>query len=83
MRAFIAVVALVAIATPTMAQTAVRRTPVQPNLSQYDETFGGTEGERHSINQGYDVYEGGGRYVGPDPDANLRGVPRRGLEHEN
>jgi hypothetical protein len=83
MKIFIAAVALVAIATPAMAQTAVRRTPVQPNLSQYDETFGGTEGERHSINQGYDVYEGGGRYVGPDPEANLRGTTRHGTEHED
>jgi hypothetical protein len=83
MRMFFVAMALAAIASPAAAQTAVRHTPVQPNLSRYDEAFGGTESERHAINQGYDVYEGGGRYVGPDPDANVRGVTRHGIEHDN
>jgi Ni/Co efflux regulator RcnB len=69
MKSLVAAVALAAVvATPALAQTASRRAPAQP---QYNESYGRTDGQRHSAVPNNDVYESG-HYVGSDPDPNVR-----------
>jgi hypothetical protein len=75
MNVLIATVALAAIvATPALAQTADRRLP-QRNL-QSDQFYGQGVERPHSINPAYDVYDGG-KYIGSDPDPNVRLQLRR------
>ena len=71
MKSLIAAVALAAVvATPALAQTASRRA-VQPGQAQYNESYGRTDGQRHSAVPSNDVYENG-HYVGSDPDPTVR-----------
>jgi opacity protein-like surface antigen len=67
MTKLIAAAALIAaIASPALAQTAV------PPPAQFNaQTNVRTDGQRHSVNPGYDVYQSG-RYIGSDPDAGIR-----------
>ena len=75
MKSLVAAVALAAVvATP--AQTASRRGQVQPGEAQYNESYGRTDGQRHSAVPSNDVYENG-HYVGSDPDPNVRLEMRR------
>jgi hypothetical protein len=84
-------VALAAVvATPALAQTASRRGQVQPGEAQYNESYGRTDGQRHSAVPSNDVYENG-HYVGSirperppigvttiratDPDATMTRAP--------
>jgi hypothetical protein len=70
MKVLIATVALAAIfATPALA-----RSP-QRNL-QSDQFYGQGVERPHSINPAYDVYDGG-KYLGSDPDPNVRLQLRR------
>jgi hypothetical protein len=82
MKTLIAAAALAAVvATPALAQSASRRAPVQADQSQYDESYGRRETQRHSNRRGNDVYENG-HYLGTDPDPNVRFELRRDAEHD-
>ena len=77
MKSLVAAVALAAVvATPALAQTASRRGQVQPGEAQYNESYGRTDGQRHSAVPNNAVYENG-HYVGSDPDPNVRLEMRR------
>jgi hypothetical protein len=80
MKVLIATVALAAVvATPVLAQTAVRRAPTQQGVPPYDQSNGQSDIRPHSVNPAYDVYDGG-HYVGSDPDPNVRQQLRRDYE---
>jgi hypothetical protein len=67
-----------AIASPALAQTAApQRSQVQ--TFPFEQSFR-PNGQPHSVNRGYDVYQQG-QYVGSDPDPNIRLQLRR--EHDN
>jgi opacity protein-like surface antigen len=77
MKSLVAAVALAAVvATPALAQTASRRAPAQQDQAQYNESYGRTDGQRHSAVPSNDVYVNG-HYVGSDPDPNVRLDMRR------
>jgi opacity protein-like surface antigen len=77
MKSLVAAVALAAVvATPALAQTASRRGQVQPGEAQYNESYGRTDGQRHSAVPNNDVYENG-HYVGSGSDPNVRLEMRR------
>ena len=60
MKSLVAAVALAAVvATPALAQTASRRGQGQPGEAQYNESYGRTDGQRHSAVPSNDVYENG------------------------
>jgi hypothetical protein len=80
MKVLIAAVALAAVvATPVLAQTAVRRAPAQQSVPPYDQSYGQNDVRPHSVNPAYDAYDGG-HYVGSDPDPNVRQQLRRDYE---
>ena len=82
MKTLIATAALAAIiATPALAQTA-RRAPAQQYPSQYDQGYGRTEAQPRAGNSGTEVYENG-RYLGADPDPNVRLQLRLDAEHRD
>ena len=68
------------VASPALAQTARRAPAQQP--SQYEQGYGRTEGQPRAANPGTDVYEGG-RYLGADPDPNVRLQLRLDAEHRD
>ena len=80
-KTIIATAALAAVvASPAQAQTA-RRAPAQQS-SQYEQSYGRTEGQPRAANPGTDVYDGG-RYLGRDPDPNVRLQLRLDAEHRD
>jgi len=82
MKTLIATAALAAIiATPALAQTA-RRAPARQHPSQYDQGYGRIEAQPRSGNSGTEVYENG-RYLGADPDPNVRLQLRLDAEHRD
>ena len=82
MKTLLATVALAAVvASPALAQT-TRRAPVQQYPSQFEQTYGRSEGQPRSANPSYDVYERG-QYLGSDPDPNVRLELRRDFEHRD
>ena len=81
-KTLIATAALVAvIASPALAQT-VRRAPVQQYPSQYDQSYGRPEGQPRVGNYGNAVYDNG-RYLGADPDPNVRLQLRLDAQHRD
>ncbi len=77
----VAVALAAAVASPALAQTPSRRAPVQQYPSQFDQSYGRTEQPRSNYT-GHDVYENG-RYLGADPDPNVRLELRRDFEHRD
>jgi opacity protein-like surface antigen len=73
-RLIVAAALATAFALPAYAQTAV-----QPQSSQFN--LGRNDGQRHSVNPGFDVYQSG-QYLGSDPDANIRLQLRRDNERD-
>ncbi|MFL6798675.1 MAG: hypothetical protein ACJ8F3_14790 [Xanthobacteraceae bacterium] len=67
------------IASPALAQTAVRRAPAQP--TQVDQNSR-AEVQRRANNQAVPVYEGNA-YLGADPDPNVRLNLRMDYEHHD
>jgi hypothetical protein len=82
MKTLIATLALAAmIASPALAQTG-RRAPVQQHSSQFDQSYGRIEAQpQHAANPN-SVYEGN-RYLGADPDPNVRLNLRLDAEHRD
>src|SRR5256885_9557105 len=73
MKTLLATAALVAlIASPALAQSVDRQTTVRSNRTMPASQFSRTDGQRHSTNPAYDVYDAAGRYVGSDPDPRVR-----------
>ncbi len=64
------------VVSPAFAQTIERRGPAQVDPAQSGQVYSQIEGQRRSVNRGYDVYERG-QYVGSDPDPNIRLQLRR------
>jgi len=81
MKTLIATTALaVIIASPALAQTATRRAPAPPAYSQYDQ-YGRTEVLRRGSGS-VPVYDGE-KYLGADPDPNVRLNLRMDWEHHD
>jgi hypothetical protein len=70
MKTIIATAVLAAvIASPALAQTARRAPAQQPSMQE--PSYGRVEAQPRTANPANDVYEGG-RYLGSDPDPNVR-----------
>jgi hypothetical protein len=81
-KTIIATAALAAVvASPALAQTSRRATSQQPS-AQSDQTYGRTEGQPRATNSANDVYDGN-RYLGADPDPNVRMQLRLDAEHRD
>ena len=78
MKKLLAAAALATVfAAPAFAQTATQAPRAQFNNDQ----FGGRDGQRHSVNPAYDVYDHG-QYVGSDPDPSIRLQLKRDNERD-
>jgi hypothetical protein len=81
MKTIIATAILAAlIASPALAQTA-RRAPAQPS-AQSEQSYGRVEAQPRTANPANDVYQAG-RYLGSDPDPNVRLQLRLDAEHRD
>jgi len=81
MKTIIATAVLAAvIASPALAQTA-RHAPAQPS-AQPEQSYGRVEAQPRTAVPGSEVYEGG-RYLGADPDPNVRLQLRLDAEHRD
>jgi hypothetical protein len=81
-KTIIATAALAAVvASPALAQTSRRATGQQPSV-QSDQSYGRVEAQPRSGSPANDVYEGG-RYLGADPDPNVRLQMRLDAEHRD
>ena len=82
MKTIIATAVLAAvIASPALAQTA-RRAPAQQPSMQSEPSYGRVEAQPRAAIPGSEVYEGG-RYLGADPDPNVRLQLRLDAEHRD
>lgn len=80
MKTIIATAVLAAvIASPALAQT-TRRAPAQPSMQE--PSYGRVEAQPRAANPANDVYEGG-RYLGSDPDPNVRLQLHLDAEHRD
>jgi len=79
-RIFATAVLAALVASPALAQTAPRA-PAQQSL-QPEQSYGRVEAQPRSAIPNNDVYEGG-RYLGADPDPNVRLQLRLDAEHRD